>query len=493
MVARKYSNIAVATTLASGITGGASSLTVVDASGYPSVPFAILIDEDTVNEELCIVNAKSGAVFSSLTRGFGGTSAVAHNGGVSVKLVSVAEDHALIWNHVHTGAGGDDTTPLSHLDLTNVGTDDHHAEAHTVASHSDTAATGAQLTELTDGSQTTLHSHAGVGHTHVEADVTDLAHSDPDAIHDNVAGEINAITSKGALVDGDIFLIEDSAASNAKKKVAASVIDDYITASAESTPTGVISGYGGSSAPSGWLLCDGAEISRATFAALFAVIGTTFGVGDGSTTFDLPDLKQRFPIGKADAGVASVLGETGGAVSHTHTGPNHQHTGPSHTHTGPSHTHTMGTHTHTGPSHTHTVDPPSTASDSQGSHTHTMGTHTHFVSDTTSGPSSTTSVDSGIFTAAAPAHTHSTSDTSSAVDPGDTNSGGAHTHTTNIGAFFSASDGTGNTGATDPGDTNASGTGATGADGTGLTGLAGTGATGSNNPPYLTINFIIKT
>lgn len=54
--------------------------------------------------------------------------------------------------------------------------------------------------------------------------------------------------------------------------------------------------------PSGWLLCYGQAISRADYARLFALIGTTFGIGDGSTTFNLPDLRGRIPIGQDDMG-----------------------------------------------------------------------------------------------------------------------------------------------------------------------------------------------
>lgn len=54
-------------------------------------------------------------------------------------------------------------------------------------------------------------------------------------------------------------------------------------------PIGAMFPYGGASAPSGWLLCTGANISRTTYAALFAIVGTTYGAGDGSTTFGLPD------------------------------------------------------------------------------------------------------------------------------------------------------------------------------------------------------------
>ncbi len=91
--------------------------------------------------------------------------------------------------------------------------------------------------------------------------------------------------------------------------------------------TGGIIAYGGTSAPSGYLLCDGALVSRTTYAALFTAISTAFGVGDGMTTFGLPDLRGRFPLGKATSGTGSTLGGTGGLIDHTHTGPSHTHTG----------------------------------------------------------------------------------------------------------------------------------------------------------------------
>lgn len=60
---------------------------------------------------------------------------------------------------------------------------------------------------------------------------------------------------------------------------------------------GFIAMYGGAAAPAGWLACDGSAVSRTTYAALFTAIGTTHGAGNGSTTFNLPDLRGRAPIG----------------------------------------------------------------------------------------------------------------------------------------------------------------------------------------------------
>jgi hypothetical protein len=96
-------------------------------------------------------------------------------------------------------------------------------------------------------------------------------------------------------------------------------------------PTGSIQMYAAASAPLGYLLCNGGAVSRSTFATLFAIIGTTYGVGDGATTFNVPDLRGRAPIGAgAGAGLTPhALAATGGAEtvtldstmmpSHTHT------------------------------------------------------------------------------------------------------------------------------------------------------------------------------
>jgi microcystin-dependent protein len=114
--------------------------------------------------------------------------------------------------------------------------------------------------------------------------------------------------------------------------------------------TGEIRMYAGSSAPAGWLVCDGSAVSRTTYATLFAVMGTTFGAGDGSTTFNLPNFKGRIPIGVGQgntaegggAGTNRVLGATAGAEKHTQTigeVGSHGHTA---TGTDSGHTHGIG-------------------------------------------------------------------------------------------------------------------------------------------------------
>jgi|TARA_E500000318_G_scaffold97577_1_gene98437 microcystin-dependent protein len=73
---------------------------------------------------------------------------------------------------------------------------------------------------------------------------------------------------------------------------------------------GTIKPWGKATAPSGYLLCDGSAVSRSTYADLFAVISTTYGAGDSSTTFNVPDLQGKFPQGKSGT---TNLATTGGA------------------------------------------------------------------------------------------------------------------------------------------------------------------------------------
>ena len=105
-----------------------------------------------------------------------------------------------------------------------------------------------------------------------------------------------------------------------------------LNASVTLVPTGAIMPFAMNSAPSGWLAANGAAVSRATFSTLFAAIGTTYGTGDGSTTFNLPDLRGYFVRGagtNTDGTAAGTFGaKQGNTVGpHTHSGSvgNHQH------------------------------------------------------------------------------------------------------------------------------------------------------------------------
>lgn len=73
-------------------------------------------------------------------------------------------------------------------------------------------------------------------------------------------------------------------------------------------PVGSVQAYAGSTTPDGWLLCDGSAVSRTDYASLFDVIGTTYGAGDGTDTFNLPDLVDKFVQGNATAGTVKSAG-----------------------------------------------------------------------------------------------------------------------------------------------------------------------------------------
>jgi microcystin-dependent protein len=95
-------------------------------------------------------------------------------------------------------------------------------------------------------------------------------------------------------------------------------------------PVGNVSAFAGVTAPVGYFLCDGSAYSRTLYSNLFNVIGTIYGVGDGLSTFNVPNLKGRFPVGlDASQTEFDVLAETGGAKTHTLTVSEM----PSHTHT----------------------------------------------------------------------------------------------------------------------------------------------------------------
>lgn len=115
-------------------------------------------------------------------------------------------------------------------------------------------------------------------------------------------------------------------------------------------PVGTILAFGGSVAPSGFFMCDGDIFNRADFARLFDIIGEDFGVGNGTTTANLPDFRGKVPVGVSVAQVAfDAIGNTGGAMEHTlNTSemPTHNHTQDSHNHTQNSHNHTQTAHTH---------------------------------------------------------------------------------------------------------------------------------------------------
>lgn len=107
----------------------------------------------------------------------------------------------------------------------------------------------------------------------------------------------------------------------------------FVTGDPGRNQSGFIVAFGGTVVPSGYLGCDGTAVSRTTYAPLFSAIGTTWGSGDGSTTFNLPNLQRRALVGSGGTGsstLANTVGATGGEETHTLTiaeMPSHDHPG----------------------------------------------------------------------------------------------------------------------------------------------------------------------
>lgn len=113
---------------------------------------------------------------------------------------------------------------------------------------------------------------------------------------------------------------------------------DVTPVSPKDVPTGAIIDFGAASPPTGYLACNGAAVSRATYAALFAVISTIYGVGDGTTTFNLPDLRGLYRTMTPAAG--TLAGKVGTALTNAENRAVGQHT---HVLTDPGHAHYYNT------------------------------------------------------------------------------------------------------------------------------------------------------
>lgn len=143
-------------------------------------------------------------------------------------------------------------------------------------------------------------------------------------------------------------------------------------------PSGMMMPYAGASAPSGFLMCDGSAVSRSVYASLFTAVGTTWGPGDGSTTFNVPDCRGRTAFGKDASGTFQTMAGTGGSETHNHTAASHTHSVLNHSHNGPTHGHgntsSDGAHTHTGGAGGGLLSNSAGTlnTDSQGSHVHSI-------------------------------------------------------------------------------------------------------------------------
>jgi microcystin-dependent protein len=198
-------------------------------------------------------------------------------------------------------------------------------------------------------------------------------------------------------------------------------------AAAQYLPAGAILPFAGSSTPTGYLLCYGQAVNRTTYSGLFTAISTTWGVGDGATTFNVPDFRDRMLVGKGNMGgvdaaiIDSLLTST--TLGSTYDGEGAIDTITLATANIPSHTHSFS-------------DSFSGTTDSDGSHTHTFsdtsssdGSHSHTVTAAREGTDVSATGGSGKFYASDGSRTTSTSGSHTHTISGTTGSGGSHTHT----------------------------------------------------------------
>lgn len=107
---------------------------------------------------------------------------------------------------------------------------------------------------------------------------------------------LNSDKIETSVIDTNTSLTANSDSKIPSQKAVKTYVDT-IAGQTYLVPSGGILPYGGSSAPANYLMCDGTAVSRATYSTLFGIIGTTYGTGDGTTTFNLPNLRNRIPIG----------------------------------------------------------------------------------------------------------------------------------------------------------------------------------------------------
>ena len=389
---RGFSGVATETALIASISAVDTTLSITLGTGasYPSSgSFYIVVDLGLSTEEkiLCSAQAANTLTVATGGRGADGTPATAHAVGASVKHVIAAVDLSEANRAVNRTVGqitavgellvGDALNSLNNL----------APGANNTVLVADSTVTGVGLKYTTLGpsslatdSVTTvkiLDANVTTGKL-ADSSVTTLKLADNNVTTAKIL-DANVTTAK--ILDGNVTTAKLAANAVTAAKITAAtitatelasnavttakILDANVTAAKLAadvalllTPAGLVAPYAGSSAPAGYLLCDGTAVSRTTYATLFAVVSTTYGAGDGSTTFNIPDLKGRVIAGKEatatrlTAGLSAItsttLGATGGNEAlHTHTHA------PTVTATQPAHSHTQPVHYHSTPDHNH--------------------------------------------------------------------------------------------------------------------------------------------
>jgi microcystin-dependent protein len=268
-MARNYSSVSEPKTLTANVSSVATQITLNNVTGLPSVPYVLVLNPDTANEEVILVTTDQTGVTSptvKVSRAIEtGASAKTHTTGDTVKHMIVGTDLQIVHDHFSATTGV-------------------HGIAGALAPIASPTFTGTVV----------LPSTTSVGNV----SSTELAYVD--GVTSAIQTQLNTLTTSvsTAVPSGTLIMFAGAIA--------------------------------GASAPTGYLLCDGTAVSRTTYATLFGVISTTYGVGDNSTTFNLPDLRGRAPIGVGTGTglTARALAATVGTETHALTSaqmPRHNH------------------------------------------------------------------------------------------------------------------------------------------------------------------------
>lgn len=275
------------------------------------------------------------------------------------------------------------------------------------------------------------------------ADLSTLTDNDSDPTNEHntnvtLTGNTLSITDLGGTINIDLTPIVDNAVNQAK------------------TPSGAIFAFPTSTPPTGYLACDGQAVSRTTYSDLFTLIGTMYGAGDGSTTFNLPDYNGQFLRGFDNgAGIdpdATSRTDRGDGTTGDAVGTKQANETQAHNHT----VNPPATNSNTTGAHAHTVNPPATNTSTAGAHTHsvdppatntnTAGNHNHSVD-----PPNTSTSSNGNHTHTMPGYHlsgggnqipwYNWANSNMANNTNTTSASGNHTHTVNIPAFNSSTSG----------------------------------------------------
>jgi len=313
-ILKSYDGGAETTTLTSPFTVSGTTLVVANGSTFPdgsSGPFVVVVDRGLATEEKFLIDTTTGTngtTFNIQQDAYDGTSASSHAVGATVEHCLDAYSLEQANRYVNLQSARGDLIAHNNITTTKL-------------------AVGANNTVLVaDSAQSLGLKYSTVGSASIADNAIIEAKLADDAVTKvkiaDSAVDAARLDTASAGTTGQVLARNTSASSG---------IEWQTLVTASSMPSGSITMFGGDgvTAPSGWLYCRGQAVSRTENAALFSAISTTYGSGNGTSTFNLPDLQSKFPVGKGSASWSNVIAEAGGSansvvVTHSHGGVTQQ-------------------------------------------------------------------------------------------------------------------------------------------------------------------------